>query len=118
MSGSQSTYSSYHLEGKVVEGERGKKVLVAVAKGRRTTGVEDGTAIGLGYGIPISREFSRHHLEDKVVVKEWRKIHPWKRSCVRSYLDFKLQVRILQLLKIASNYMLGLLQTSALLGEE
>ncbi|GKC23195.1 hypothetical protein Tco_1025345, partial [Tanacetum coccineum] len=34
------------------------------------------------YGIPESREFSRHHLEDKVVVKEWRMIHPWKESCV------------------------------------
>nr|GEU31095.1 hypothetical protein [Tanacetum cinerariifolium] len=40
---------------KVVEGGRGKKVLVAVAEGRRTTGVEDGTAVGLGYGIPESR---------------------------------------------------------------
>ncbi|GJX70694.1 hypothetical protein Tco_0307865 [Tanacetum coccineum] len=29
------------------------------------------------YGIPESREFSRHHLEDKVVVKEWGMIHPW-----------------------------------------
>ncbi|GKB70823.1 MADS-box protein SVP, partial [Tanacetum coccineum] len=27
-------------------------------------------------GIPESREFSRHHLEDKVVVKEWGMIHP------------------------------------------
>ncbi|GJV48867.1 hypothetical protein Tco_1439079 [Tanacetum coccineum] len=44
MSDSQSVYSSYHLEGKVVEGGRGKKVLVAVAEGRRTTGVEDETA--------------------------------------------------------------------------
>ncbi|GKE46395.1 copia protein [Tanacetum coccineum] len=34
-----------------------KKVLVAVAEGRRTTRVEDGIAIGLGYGIPKSREF-------------------------------------------------------------
>ncbi|GKE74017.1 hypothetical protein Tco_1536058, partial [Tanacetum coccineum] len=34
---------------KVVEGGRGKKVLVAVAEGRRTTGVEDETAVGLGY---------------------------------------------------------------------
>ncbi|GKA75184.1 hypothetical protein Tco_0781562 [Tanacetum coccineum] len=40
MPDSQSAYSSYHLEGKVVEGGRGKKVLVAVAEGRRTTGVE------------------------------------------------------------------------------
>ncbi|GKA51502.1 hypothetical protein Tco_0744698 [Tanacetum coccineum] len=77
---SQSTYSSYHLEGKVifegvrsvtawvteewccvmskvVVGRRGKKVLVAVAEGRRTTEVEDGIAVGLGYGIPESREF-------------------------------------------------------------
>ncbi|GJS93725.1 hypothetical protein Tco_0800693 [Tanacetum coccineum] len=29
------------------------------------------------YGIPESREFSRHHLEDKVVVKEWGMIHQW-----------------------------------------
>ncbi|GKC86252.1 hypothetical protein Tco_1141969, partial [Tanacetum coccineum] len=34
------------------------------------------------YGIPESREFSRHHLEDKVVVKEWGMIHLWKGSCV------------------------------------
>ncbi|GKA55404.1 hypothetical protein Tco_0754353 [Tanacetum coccineum] len=34
------------------------------------------------YGIPESKEFSRHHLEDKVVVKEWGMIHPWKGSCV------------------------------------
>ncbi|GJS16023.1 MADS-box protein JOINTLESS [Tanacetum coccineum] len=27
-------------------------------------------------GIPESREFSRYHLEDKVVVKEWGMIHP------------------------------------------
>ncbi|GJU54703.1 hypothetical protein Tco_1228417 [Tanacetum coccineum] len=40
-----------------VEGGRGKKVLVAVAEGMRTTGVEDGTAVGLEYGIPESREF-------------------------------------------------------------
>ncbi|GKA77588.1 hypothetical protein Tco_0784049 [Tanacetum coccineum] len=55
MPDSQSAYSSYHLEGKVVEGGRGKKVLVAVAEGRRTTGVEDGTVVGLGYGISESR---------------------------------------------------------------
>ncbi|GJY95054.1 hypothetical protein Tco_0511415 [Tanacetum coccineum] len=47
MSDSQSTYFSYHLEGKVVEGGRGKKVLVAVAEGRRTTGVKDGTVVAL-----------------------------------------------------------------------
>ncbi|GJX32204.1 hypothetical protein Tco_0242059 [Tanacetum coccineum] len=29
------------------------------------------------YEIPESREFSRHHLEDKVVVNEWGMIHPW-----------------------------------------
>nr|GEY43859.1 hypothetical protein [Tanacetum cinerariifolium] len=77
---SQSAYSSYHLEGKVIfeegksvtawvaEGERmvlcyvkgsgrrkRKNVLVAVAEGRRTTKVEDGTAVGLGYGILESR---------------------------------------------------------------
>nr|GEX77259.1 hypothetical protein [Tanacetum cinerariifolium] len=40
---------------RVVEGGRGKKVLVAVAEGRRTTEVEDETAVGLGYGIPESR---------------------------------------------------------------
>ncbi|GJZ90319.1 hypothetical protein Tco_0662246 [Tanacetum coccineum] len=34
------------------------------------------------YEIPESREFSRHHLEDKVVVNEWGMIHPWKGSCV------------------------------------
>ncbi|GJU63756.1 hypothetical protein Tco_1245591 [Tanacetum coccineum] len=39
---------------KVVEGGRGKKVLIAVVEGRRTTGVKDGTAVGLGYGIPKS----------------------------------------------------------------
>ncbi|GJR99597.1 hypothetical protein Tco_0316106 [Tanacetum coccineum] len=38
-------------------GGRGKKVLVAVAEGRRTTGVKDGIAVGLGYEIPESREF-------------------------------------------------------------
>nr|GEZ34995.1 hypothetical protein [Tanacetum cinerariifolium] len=40
---------------KVVEGKRRKKVLVMVAKGKRTTGGEDGIAVGLGYGIPESR---------------------------------------------------------------
>ncbi|GJY80894.1 hypothetical protein Tco_0493645 [Tanacetum coccineum] len=29
------------------------------------------------YGISESKEFSRHHLEDKVVIKEWGMIHPW-----------------------------------------
>nr|GEV39323.1 REF/SRPP-like protein At3g05500 [Tanacetum cinerariifolium] len=33
-----------------------KKVLVVVAEGRKTTGVENGIAVGLGYGIPESRE--------------------------------------------------------------
>ncbi|GJZ05820.1 hypothetical protein Tco_0539613 [Tanacetum coccineum] len=56
MSDSQSAYSSYYLEGKW-KAEEKKKVLVAVAEGRRTTGVEDGTAVGLGYGIPESRKF-------------------------------------------------------------
>ncbi|GJW26293.1 hypothetical protein Tco_0040104 [Tanacetum coccineum] len=37
--------------------KRKKKVLVAVAEGRRTAEVEDGTAERLGYGIPESREF-------------------------------------------------------------
>nr|GEY19616.1 hypothetical protein [Tanacetum cinerariifolium] len=35
--------------------EEEKKVLVAVAEGRRTTKVKDGTAVGLEYGIPESR---------------------------------------------------------------
>ncbi|GKG63025.1 hypothetical protein Tco_0638672, partial [Tanacetum coccineum] len=53
-----------------------KKELVAVAEGRRTTRVEDGTAVGLGYGIPEQDIFLRHHLEDKVDVKEWGMILP------------------------------------------
>nr|GEW35584.1 hypothetical protein [Tanacetum cinerariifolium] len=40
---------------KVVEGRRGKKVLVVVAKGRRTTKMVDRTVVGLGYEIPKSR---------------------------------------------------------------
>ncbi|GKE21111.1 hypothetical protein Tco_1432623 [Tanacetum coccineum] len=36
--------------------KRKKKVLVAVAEGRRTAEVEDGTAERLGYGIPESRD--------------------------------------------------------------
>ncbi|GKA47120.1 hypothetical protein Tco_0740003 [Tanacetum coccineum] len=38
-----------------MEDGRGKTVLVAVAEGRRTTGLEDGNDVGLGYGIPESR---------------------------------------------------------------
>nr|GEY55430.1 hypothetical protein [Tanacetum cinerariifolium] len=57
-----------------------KKVLVEVAEGRRTTVVEDETVVGLGYGIPESREFSRHHFKDKLVVKEWVMIHPCNRT--------------------------------------
>ena len=99
---SQSTYSSYHLEGKVTfegvgsvtawvaEGGRmvlcyvqgsgrrkRKKVLVAVAEGRRTIGAEDRTRIGIMIWDPgIKRKFSRPHLEDKVISKEWGMIHP------------------------------------------
>ncbi|GKA20738.1 hypothetical protein Tco_0700727 [Tanacetum coccineum] len=50
-------------EFKKAKSERGTQRLVKLAK---------------EYGIPESREFSRHHLEDKVVVKEWGMIHPWK----------------------------------------
>ncbi|GJS47636.1 hypothetical protein Tco_0597757 [Tanacetum coccineum] len=93
MSDSQSAYSLYHLEGKVIfEGvgsvtawvadggrmvlcyvqgsgrrKRKKKVLVAVAEGRRTAEVEDGTAERLGYGIPESRD-GRRKRKKKVLV--------------------------------------------------
>jgi hypothetical protein len=99
---SQSAYSSYHLEGKVIfegvgsvmalvaEGgimvlcyvqssgrRKRKKVLVTVAEGRRTTGVEDRSRIGIRIWDPgIKRNFSRPHLEDKVISKEWGMIRP------------------------------------------
>nr|GEY48712.1 hypothetical protein [Tanacetum cinerariifolium] len=40
---------------KVVEGGRGKNVLVALTEGKRTTGVKDGTALRLEYEISESR---------------------------------------------------------------
>ncbi|GKD38627.1 hypothetical protein Tco_1258834 [Tanacetum coccineum] len=57
-----------------MEGGRGKKkVLVAVAEGRRTAEVEDGTAERLGYGIPESREVYLVHYM----------LHPESSSCTR-----------------------------------
>ena len=54
-----------------------KKVLVAVAEGRRTTGVEDMTRIKIRIWDPgIKRNFSSPHLEDKVISKEWGMICP------------------------------------------
>ncbi|GKC59694.1 hypothetical protein Tco_1087292 [Tanacetum coccineum] len=53
--GGQTCQKSANLAG--MEDGRGKTVLVVVAEGRRTTGLEDGNAVGLGYGIPESREF-------------------------------------------------------------
>ena len=54
-----------------------KEVLVAVAEGKRTTGVEDMTRIRIRIWDPgIKRNFSRPHLEDKVISKEWGMIHP------------------------------------------
>ena len=50
-----------------------KKVLVVVAEGRRTTGVEGRTRI---WDPGIKRNFSRPHLEDKVISKEWGMICP------------------------------------------
>ena len=95
---SQSVYSSYHLEGKVIfEGVRSvtawvaeggrimlcyvqgsgrrkrKKVLVAVAEDKRTMGVKDRTKI---WDPGIKRNFSRPHLEDKVISKECGMIRP------------------------------------------
>ncbi|GKD17015.1 hypothetical protein Tco_1206173, partial [Tanacetum coccineum] len=101
MSDSQSAYSSYHLEGRVIfEGvgsvmawvaEGGRMMLCYVqGSGRRKrkkgVGCDSGRQENYGskrrgcgririwdLGIKI---YFRHHLEDKVVVKEWGMIHP------------------------------------------
>ncbi|GKB93085.1 hypothetical protein Tco_0979222 [Tanacetum coccineum] len=101
MSDSQSAYSSYHLEGKVIfEGvgsvtawvaEGGRMVLCYVqgsGRRKRKKGVGCGSGRQENYGSgrrdcgririwdPGIKIYFRHHLEDKVVVKEWGMIRP------------------------------------------
>ncbi|GKD93415.1 hypothetical protein Tco_1373252 [Tanacetum coccineum] len=98
---SQSTYSSYHLEGNVIfEGvgsvttwvaEGGRMVLCYVqgsGRRKRKKGVGYGSGRQENYGSgrrdcgririwdPRIRIYFRHHLEDKVVVKEQGMIRP------------------------------------------
>ncbi|GKE39761.1 hypothetical protein Tco_1463166 [Tanacetum coccineum] len=101
MSDSQWTYSSYHLEGKVIfegvgsvtawvaeggrmmlcyvqgSGRRKRKKGVSCGSGRQEnyrSGRRDCDRIRIWYpGIKI---YFRHHLEDNVVVKEWGMIRP------------------------------------------
>ncbi|GKD02841.1 hypothetical protein Tco_1177815 [Tanacetum coccineum] len=63
---------SEKISGERVVGGRGKKVLVAVAKGRRTTGVEDGTA---GANASVNEGERSGDLEDTNISSEGDEVH-------------------------------------------